>query len=342
MNRVKIIAEAGVNHNGDMDKAKELIDVAAESGADYVKFQSFKAENLASKQAKKATYQKENMGGVDDSQYEMLKSLELSHDQHLVLQQYANSRKINFFSTAFDVEGLEYLNSLGFELFKSPSGEITNYLYLRKLAGLAKPVIISTGMSNLNEINEAIEVLTTGRLTRNDITVLHCNTQYPTPMHDVNLRAMNSIGKALGVAVGYSDHTLGIEVPVAAVALGASVIEKHFTLDRNLPGPDHKASLEPTELKAMVAAIRNVELALSGDGVKQPSPSEFENMAIARKSIHTTRFIKRGEVITEKDITALRPGDGISPMKWKDVVGKRAKMDFPTFHMIKTSDLGND
>lgn len=339
MNRVKIIAEAGVNHNGDMDKAKELIDVAAESGADYVKFQSFKAENLASKQAKKATYQKENMGGVDDSQYEMLKSLELSHDQHLVLQQYANSRKINFFSTAFDVKGLEYLNSLGFELFKSPSGEITNYPYLRKLAGLAKPVIISTGMSNLNEINEAIEVLTTGRLTRNDITVLHCNTQYPTPMHDVNLRAMNSIGKALGVAVGYSDHTLGIEVPVAAVALGASVIEKHFTLDRNLPGPDHKASLEPTELRAMVAAIRNVELALSGDGVKQPSPSEFDNMAIARKSIHTTRFIKRGEVITEKDITALRPGDGISPMKWADVIGKIANLDIPAFHMIETSDF---
>ena len=297
---------------------------------------------MASKQAKKATYQKENMGGDDHSQYEMLKSLELSHEQHLILRQHAGSRNINFFSTAFDIEGLEYLNSLGFQVFKSPSGEITNYPYLRKLASLEKPVIISTGMSTLNEVNEAIEVLTSGKLTRKDITVLHCNTQYPTPMHDVNLRAMTTIGQALGVAVGYSDHTLGIEVPIAAVVLGASVIEKHFTLDRNLPGPDHKASLEPSELKAMVAAIRNIEMALSGDAVKQPSPSELENKVIARKSIHTSRNINQGEVIREEDLIALRPGNGISPMKWNDVVGKTAKMDFPAFHMIGTSDLGND
>ena len=279
--RVLIIAEAGVNHNGDIQLAKKLIDVAVDAGVDYIKFQTFKADKLVSRDAKKASYQKKNINDGDDSQYDMLKKLELSHENHLELMRYCKVRNIKFFSTAFDVEGVQYLNNLGLPFSKIPSGEITNYPYLRAIANCGKPVIISTGMCSEIEIKQAIDVLIKYGLNRDTITILHCNTEYPTPMKDVNLKAMLSIKENFGLQVGYSDHTLGIEVPIAAVALGATIIEKHFTLDRTLPGPDHLASLEPNELKAMVKAIRNIELALSGDGKKKPSDSEIKNIAVA-------------------------------------------------------------
>lgn len=339
MKHVVIIAEAGVNHNGDLKKAKELVDVAAEAGADYVKFQTFKADSLVSKKAKLATYQKQNTNAVSGSQYEMLKSLELSHENHLELRDYANSRGIKFFSTAFDNEGLDYLNQLGLKIFKSPSGEITNYPYLKKLSEFNKPVILSTGMANLDEIEQALKVLTSGKLTNKDITVLHCNTQYPTPMEDVNLKAMNSIGKKFNVAVGYSDHTLGIEVPIAAVALGARVIEKHFTISRDLPGPDHRASLEPYELKEMVSAIRNIEKAISGSGLKIPSPSERDNIPVVRKSIHSVKDLKKGDIISDKDIISIRPASGISPMEWKKVIGKCVNRDINQFEALTWTDF---
>ena len=339
INRVLIIAEAGVNHNGDLNKAKELIDVAANAGVDMVKFQTFKADDLVSKDAKKARYQIKNTGEGNDSQYEMLKKLELSESDHTALIKYANSKGIEFFSTAFDVKGLVYLNSLGFSLFKVPSGEITNYPYLKKTASFGKPVILSTGMASLKEIEQALQVLTSGGLTKKDITVLHCNTEYPTPMRDVNLKAMNSIRSAFNVEIGYSDHTLGIEVPIAAVALGARVIEKHFTLDRNLPGPDHRASLEPNELTAMVHAIRNIEIAIQGSGIKEPSPSEKKNAGIARKSIHTKNDLKKGSILKEEDLIPLRPGDGISPMEWANIIGKELLVDYSTFQKIQLSDL---
>ncbi len=339
VDRVLIIAEAGVNHNGCIETAKKLIDVAADAGADMVKFQTFKAENLVTKTAQKASYQAKNINDGDNSQFNMLKRLELSERDHEELIDYCNSKGIKFFSTAFDVIGLEYLKTLGFSVYKVPSGEITNYPYLKKIASFGKPVILSTGMANMQEVKEALEVLTSECLNRSEITVLHCNTEYPTPMKDVNLKTMNNIAKEMSVPVGYSDHTLGIEVPIGAVALGAKVIEKHFTLDRSLSGPDHKASLEPLELKNMVTAIRNIELAISGDGIKRPSESESKNISIARKSVYFSRKMKANEVIKEEDLIALRPGNGISPMKWNEVVGSRTTQDFPAFHQVKLNDF---
>ncbi|MBN3518668.1 N-acetylneuraminate synthase [Algoriphagus lutimaris] len=320
-NKVLIIAEAGVNHNGDLALAKRLIDVAVVAGVDLVKFQTFKAEDLVSKEAKQADYQKKNIGEGSDSQFEMLKRLELSEEDHLELVNYCEEKGIEFFSTAFDVKGLEYLNSLGFSRFKVPSGEITNYPYLKKISEFGKPVILSTGMADLVEIKAALLVLEEG-IAKENITVLHCNTEYPTPMEDVNLKAMNTIAKECDVEVGYSDHTLGIEVPIAAVAMGAVVIEKHFTLDRSLPGPDHAASLEPDELKAMVQAIRNIEKAISGNGIKAPSKSELKNRTIARKSLHLINNLVPGHILVKEDLVALRPGDGISPMIINEVLGK--------------------
>lgn len=339
MSKVVIIAEAGVNHNGDISLAKKLIDVAVAAGVDYVKFQTFKADRLVSRDAKKAAYQSKNIGDNDDSQYNMLKKLELSHDDHLELITYCRERNINFFSTAFDVEGIHYLNDLGLELFKVPSGEITNFPYLKTVASFGKPVILSTGMCTEIEIKEAVEVLAAEGLSKENISILHCNTEYPTPMKDVNLKAMLSIKSDFDVEVGYSDHTLGIEVPIAAVALGAKIIEKHFTLDRTLPGPDHIASLEPEELKDMVKAIRNIELAISGNGVKAPSESELKNISIARKSIHLNKDLSSGHLLTDTDLIALRPGDGISPMKWESIVGKKLVVDKKEFDKLSLSDL---
>ncbi len=336
---VIIIAEAGVNHNGDITTAKQLIDVAIEAGVDYVKFQTFKAETIVSPTAKKAGYQSENTGGTDELQFEMLKNLELSHEAHLELMKYCEAKGIQFFSTAFDVDGVNYLDSLGLDMFKIPSGELTNYPYLRTIAQKNKPIILSTGMGALGEIEDALAILIKYGARKDQITVLHCNTEYPTPMEDVNLKAMTTIGNAFGVQVGYSDHTLGIEVPIAAVALGASIIEKHFTLDRNLPGPDHKASLEPAELRAMVAAIRNIEKAIGGSGLKEPSNSEIKNIAIARKSIHLKRSLTANTIITEDDIIALRPGDGISAMKWNEVIGKKLVTDQNEFMKLSWGDL---
>ena len=335
MDNCLIIAEAGVNHNGDLSRAFELIHIAKLAGADFVKFQSFKANKLVSPTAKKAEYQQKNFSDGDDTQFTMLKKLELSEDQHERIIEECNRVGIKFLSTAFDVDGLHYLNTLGIPLFKVPSGEITNYPYLKTLAGFGKQVILSTGMSTLDEIKDALDVLLEHGLSLKEITVLHCNTEYPTPMKDVNLKAMLTIGNEIGVNIGYSDHTMGIEVPIAAVAMGATVIEKHFTTDRNLPGPDHKASLEPDELKAMVSAIRNIELALSGDGIKAPSESEIMNISIARKSLHTAREIKVGEQITELDLIALRPGSGISPMKINEILGKKVNRQIGAYELIQ-------
>lgn len=339
MNKVIIIAEAGVNHNGDIVMAKKLIDAGVDAGVDYVKFQTFKADKLVSRDAKKADYQSKNIGDNDDSQYNMLKKLELSHENHLELMKYCETNNIKFFSTAFDVEGVHYLNDLGLELFKVPSGEITNYPYLKAMASFNKPVILSTGMCTEAEIKEAVDVLISEGLPKNKISILHCNTEYPTPMKDVNLKAMLSIKKGFGVEVGYSDHTLGIEVPIAAVAMGAVIIEKHFTLDRTLPGPDHVASLEPDELKVMVEAIRNIELAISGNGIKEPSESEFKNITIARKSIHLSKDLPKGHILTDEDLIALRPGDGISPMQWNNVIGKKLSAEKNAFDKLSLSDI---
>jgi N-acetylneuraminate synthase len=330
-----IIAEAGVNHNGNLNIAKRLIDAAVDAGVDYVKFQTFKTENLVSPSAPKADYQIENTQNQNETQYQMLKNLELSMEDHYELIAYCNKKNINFFSTAFDLESLDFLHSLNFSLFKIPSGEITNYPYLYKIGSFKKEVIISTGMCTMQEIEEAIEVLINAGTDRNRITVLHCNTEYPTPMIDVNLKAMLDIQEKLKVPIGYSDHTLGIEVPIAAVALGACVIEKHFTLDKSMHGPDHAASLEPIELKEMVAAIRNIELVLSGDGVKNPSNSEQKNITIARKSIVAAINIKKGDVFTIHNLTSKRPGLGISPMLWDNVIGKIAKQDFDKDNLIE-------
>ena len=336
--KVIIIAEAGVNHNGDLSCAMQLVDAAADAKVDYVKFQTFKADKIVSKSAKKAQYQKNNTGDNNDSQYEMLKRLELSEDDHVKLQEYSTKKGVKFFSTAFDLDGLDYLNTLGFEMFKVPSGEITNYPYLAKLATFNKPVILSTGMANLEEINAALKVLTSSGLTLEEITVLHCNTEYPTPMSDVNLKAMQTIANKCGVQIGYSDHTLGIEVPIAAVALGARVVEKHFTIDRNLPGPDHAASLEPKELTAMVIGIRNIEAAISGTGEKSPTSSERKNIPIVRKSIHTSKAIMEGEIFSEANLAILRPGTGISPMNWPHIVGKIAKTNIPANQLLNSAD----
>lgn len=334
-----IIAEAGVNHNGDMDIARRLIDVAASSGADFIKFQTFKAEKISSPEAAVAQYQAKNMQGKSKTQFEMLRKLEISEPMHLELMNYCQSKNISFFSTAFDIEGLHFLNSIGLDLFKIPSGEITHLPYLETVAGFRKRTILSTGMANLGEIENALQVLTSNGLHYEDITVLHCNSQYPTPHEDVNLNAMRAIKEAFGVAVGYSDHTIGIEIPVASVALGASVVEKHFTLSRNMEGPDHKASLEPNELSDMIKAIRNVELALSGHGRKEPSQSELPNKQIVRKSIYLATNLNQGDIISENNLIALRPGDGISPMFWHDVVGRKIKKDQKAGTKLKWSDL---
>ena len=339
MEKVIIIAEAGVNHNGDIQLAKKLIDAAVDAGVDYVKFQTFKADKLVSRDAKRASYQNKNINDGDDSQYNMLKKLELSHENHLELISYCLERDIEFFSTAFDVEGVNYLNDLGLSFFKIPSGEITNYPYLKAVALCGKPVVMSTGMSSEIEIRLALDILIKFGLKKENISILHCNTEYPTPMKDVNLMAMLAIQRNFEVRVGYSDHTLGIEVPIAAVALGAKIIEKHFTLDRTLPGPDHVASLEPNELKEMVKAIRNIELAMSGNGKKKPSESETKNITIARKSIHLSKDLLKGHIITDTDIISLRPGDGISPMEWENIVGKILKENKKEFDKLLFSDL---
>lgn len=326
--KVLIIAEAGVNHNGSLDLAKRLVDEAATAGVDIIKFQTFKADKLVSKTARQAEYQRRNMGDpADNSQYAMLKRLELSCEQHEELVTYCRARGIRFFSTAFDLDSIDYLHSLDLGLWKVPSGEITNYPYLRKIARYSEPVILSTGMCELADIEAALQVLLSNGVRKEQVTILHCNTEYPTPMKDVNLKAMLEIGRTFGVKVGYSDHTEGIEVPIAAVALGATVIEKHFTLDKTMEGPDHKASLEPEELRAMVKAIRNIEQAL-GDGHKTISESERKNMTVARKSIVAARFIRKGELLTEQNLTVKRPGNGISPMRWEEVIGTCATRDY--------------
>lgn len=334
MNHTLIIAEAGVNHNGYLDIAKRLVDSAVDAGVDIIKFQTFKASKLVKKDAKQAEYQKKNIGDGNDSQYDMLKKLELSKEDHEELVAYCNHKGIRFWSTAFDLDSLDYLHSLNLGLWKIPSGEITNYPYIRKIAQYGEPVIMSTGMCNELDIHNALDVLIKFGLPKEKITILHCNTQYPTPFEDVNLKAMLTIQKDFDVNIGYSDHTRGIEVPIAAVALGATVIEKHFTLDRNMPGPDHMASLEPNELKDMVSAIRNIEQAL-GDGEKKVSTSEQANIAVARKSIVAAYDIKKGEELTEDNLTVKRPGTGISPMRWEEVVGTKAVRDFQEDEIIE-------
>jgi len=334
MEHVIIIAEAGVNHNGSTENAFRLVDAAADAGADYIKFQTFKAEKTVSISAKKADYQIQNSQNSGESQLEMLKKLELTQEQHEQIIDYCKKRNINFFSTAFDLDSLEYLASIGLDIVKIPSGEITNLPYLRKAATLFRKVILSTGMATVSEIKDAVSVFTNAGVHKENITILHCNTEYPTHMEDVNLKAMLHIQHEFGTKVGYSDHTLGIEVPIAAVALGATVIEKHFTLDKSMEGPDHKASLEPGELKAMVSAIRNIEKALSGSGLKEVSPSEQKNIAIARKSIVAIKKIHQGEIFSEENIGAKRPGTGISPMQWDEVIGKTAVRDYEEDELI--------
>lgn len=331
MKRVCIIAEAGVNHNGDIDVAKRLVDVAYESGADVVKFQTFQADNLVSRYAQKAEYQR-RLTDEKETQREMLKKLELTYDMHVELSRYCKEVGIHFLSTPFDLDSIDLLENIGMSLYKIPSGEITNLPYLRKIGSLKKPVILSSGMSTMGEVKEAVKILKENGAS--DISVLHCNTQYPTPMQDVNLNVMNAIRKETGVCVGYSDHTEGIEVPIAAVAMGAEIIEKHFTLDKTMEGPDHKASLEPQELQAMVKAIRNIEMAL-GDGEKKPTPSERDNMAVVRKSIIAKRKIETGEIFSDENITTKRPGTGISPMLWDSVIGTAAKRKYEEDELIE-------
>ncbi len=325
-NKVFIIAEAGVNHNGSIDVAKKLIDVASASGADAVKFQTFKAENLATKNAKKANYQMETTNNKE-SQFNMLKKFELDIEAHKKLISYCNKKSIMFLSSPFDQDSIKLLDNLGLATFKIPSGEIINLPYLRHIGKLNKKIILSTGMANINEIKDALDVLIQAGTKKNNIIVLHANTEYPTPMEDVNLKAMVTIGKTFDVSYGYSDHTLGIEVDIAAVAMGATCIEKHFTLDCNMEGPDHKASLEPDGLKAMVKAIRNIELAI-GNGLKRPSKSELPNIQIVRKSIVAKFLIKKGDILSENNLAIKRPGNGINPMKWDEIVGTKAIKDY--------------
>ena len=331
---VLIIAEAGVNHNGSIKIAKQLIDEAVNAGVDIIKFQTFNAEKLVSKSAKRAEYQRKNIGDGNDSQYDMLKKLELSKENHEELITYCKEKGIRFWSTAFDFESMDYLHSLKLGLWKIPSGEITNYPFIRKISSYNEPIIMSTGMCEEKDIQNAIDVLIKYGIKKEQITLLHCNTQYPTPYQDVNLKAMISIKETFDLPIGYSDHTLGIEVPIAAVAMGATVIEKHFTLDRNLPGPDHKASLEPVELKAMVSAIRHIEQAL-GDGIKKVSDSERGNISVARKSIVAACSIKKGELLTENNLTVKRPGTGLSPMLWENVIGTTAIKDYEEEDLIQ-------
>ncbi len=327
-----IIAEAGVNHNGSLAMAKQLVDVASEAGANAVKFQTFKADNLVSKSAQKADYQKQTTN-AEETQHEMIKKLELDRAAHIELIAYCKAKSIEFLSTPFDHDSIELLHELGLTTFKIPSGEITNLPYLRHIGSLNKQIILSTGMANLGEIETALQALTQAGTKRENIIILHANTEYPTPMQDVNLKAMQTLGRAFDLPYGYSDHTNGIEVPIAAVALGATVIEKHFTLGKTLPGPDHKASLEPDELVAMVSAIRNIELAL-GSPIKQPSPSESKNKTIARKSLVARTAIKQGEAFTEANLTVKRPGTGMSPLRWDDIIGTKAKRDYKEDELI--------
>jgi N,N'-diacetyllegionaminate synthase len=329
---VFIIAEAGVNHNGSLDIAYQLIDAAVQSGADAVKFQTFKADNLVSKNARKAEYQKKIIGNKE-TQYQMLKKLELDYSVHQSLVDYCQKAGIVFMSTPFDLESIEFLDSLRMQIFKIPSGEITNLPYLRKIGILNKKVILSTGMAELSEVGDAMNVLTESGTRKENIIILHATTEYPCPMDEVNLKAMQTLESAFGVGVGYSDHTMGIEVAIAAVALGASVIEKHFTLDRNMEGPDHKASLEPDELKSLVSAVRNIEKAL-GDGIKKPSKSEEENKSVARKSIIAIQSIKKGDMFSEKNIGVKRPGTGITPMRWDEIIGQIADKDYQEDDLI--------
>lgn len=328
-----IIAEAGVNHNGDLGLAVQLIDVAATAGADLVKFQTFSADRLVTTCAGKAEYQTRT-SDASESQHAMIRRLELSREMHDALIHRCQSRGIGFFSTAFDTDSLHLLAELGLDRFKIPSGEITNLPYLRQVASYGKPVILSTGMATIDEIREALDALEHAGMAREHVTVLHCTTEYPTPMADVNLRAMLTIRDTFRVAVGYSDHTRGIEVPIAAVAMGATVIEKHFTLDRELPGPDHAASLEPGELMAMVAAIRNIEQAI-GDGIKRPSAGEMKNKPIARKSLVAARAIRAGEAFSVTNLAVKRPGTGVSPMRWDTVLGCTARRDFAPDELIE-------
>ena len=327
---VMIIAEAGVNHNGSYDLACKLVDAAKEAGADIIKFQTFKAKNLVTDDAPKADYQKETTG--DASQQSMLEKLELSYEDFIRLKAYCDHVGITFLSTPFDMESVGFLDELGIPFWKIPSGEITNYPYLVALAKTGRPIVMSTGMCDMKEIRDAVDVLKENGAT--DIKLLHCNTEYPTPMEDVNLRAMDTMREAFGCEVGYSDHTRGIEVPIAAVAMGAAIIEKHFTLDRNMEGPDHKASLEPQELNAMVSAIRNIEQAL-GSGEKKPSPSELKNREVARKSIVAKKDIREGEIFTEENLTTKRPGDGLSPMRWNEIIGALAKNTYYEGDMLR-------
>ena len=332
LGEVFIIAEAGVNHNGSLDLAKRLVDVAVDAGADAVKFQTFKTENLVSRNAKKADYQKETTD-TSESQFDMIKKLELDMDTHQKLIDHCQENNIMFLSTPFDNDSVNLLSDLGLQIFKIPSGEITNLPYLRHIGSLDKQVILSTGMSNIQEVEDALTILVGAGTLKENITVLHANTMYPTPMEDVNLNAMLTMQRELGVAVGYSDHTLGIEVDIAAVAMGASVIEKHFTLDKTMDGPDHQASLEPKELKAMVSAIRNIEKALGGNE-KKPSPSEGINIDIVRKSIVATKTIKKGELLSNDNISTKRPGTGLSPMKWDEVIGTVASKNYQSDELI--------
>lgn len=330
--KVFIIAEAGVNHNGSLALAKQLVDVAAHCGADAVKFQTFKAENLVTKTAKQAEYQTANTG-KQESQFDMLKRLELSEADHHELVAHCRKNQIEFMSTPFDLQSIHFLNQLGVERFKIPSGEITNYPYLKMVGAYNKEIVLSTGMATLSDIEAALNLLMDSGTDKHKITILHATTDYPTQMQDVNLTAMQTIAQAFKVKVGYSDHTPGIEVPTAAVALGATIIEKHFTLDKNLPGPDHKASLDPDELKAMVKAIRNIEIAL-GDGIKRPSASEQKNRQVARKSLVALTDIKKGETFSEQNLTVKRPGLGISPMRWNEVIGQVAQKDYQADDLI--------
>ena len=330
---VMIIAEAGVNHNGSMESAKSLIDVATKADADYVKFQTFKAESVVTQNAEKANYQK-SLTESNESHYMMLKKLELDRAAHEELIIYCSQKNIQFLSTAFDHASIDLLAELGIPFYKIPSGEITNLPYLRHIGKMGKPIIMSTGMSTLDEVHNALNILIESGAEKEQITILHCNTEYPTPMEDVNLKAMLTIKDELGVNIGYSDHTLGIEVPIAAVAMGATVIEKHFTLDRNMPGPDHRASLEPGELRMMVVAIRNIEKAM-GDGEKKPSLSETKNISIVRKSIVAKMSIKKGELFTEENLIVKRPGTGISPMGWDTLIGKAASSDYEMDDLIR-------
>lgn len=323
---VTIIAEAGVNHNGSVEAALRLIDEAAAAGADFVKFQTFSASRLATTAAPRASYQAAELGG-QESQQEMLRRLELSDQDHKCLWNHCRAKKIKFLSTGFDPESVDFLISLGVDILKVPSGEVTNLPYLRHVGRQGKPVVMSTGMATMGEVEDAIVVLENTGLHRSNLTLLHCTTEYPTPMADVNLRAMTTLRDAFGVAVGYSDHTLGIEVPIAAVALGATVVEKHFTLDRGQVGPDHRASLEPAELRAMVQAIRNIEVAL-GDGEKRPRPGELENSRVARKSIVAAKDICAGESFSADNLAVKRPGTGVSPMRWDEAMGRIAGRDY--------------